>query len=409
MSLTPVSWAVPLVDGVVTNAKLANMAESAIKGRVSSGAGVPEDLSAAQVLTVLGITAAGADLIDDATAADQRATMGVAYGTTGTTVCVGNDSRLSDPRTPTAHDQAWSTITATPTALAGYGITDAQPLDAELTAIAGLVSAANKIPYFTGSGTAVLADLSAFGRTLIAEASSAPARETLGVPGLGTGNTFSQQQVFSDGITVSGSARFIDGVYASGTSTSYDRTVLMGRAGGTSGYNNTITTLALSASRTWSLPDRSDTFAGLKSNTFTEAQIIGTDPGGSELLRVGGGAKVGWSLTAQRLIANDGYVGSVGDVSVSRGDGTGCIFFSATGTRYIYSDGNVFDFSGAPINATSYKVSNTKVVGGQASAIADVSTADATDLTSAIALANANKAKINTILAMLRTHGLIAT
>jgi hypothetical protein len=38
---------------------------------------------------------------------------------------VGNDSRLSDARTPTAHTQAWSTITSTPTTRSGYGITDA--------------------------------------------------------------------------------------------------------------------------------------------------------------------------------------------------------------------------------------------------------------------------------------------
>lgn len=46
------------------------------------------------------------------TAAAARTNLGVAYGTAAGTVCQGNDSRLSDTRTPKAHNQAASTITA---------------------------------------------------------------------------------------------------------------------------------------------------------------------------------------------------------------------------------------------------------------------------------------------------------
>jgi hypothetical protein len=70
-----------------------------------------------------------------------------------------------------------------------------------------------------------------------------------------------------------------------------------------------------------------------------------------------------------------------------------------------------FSLSGDVLLATgkAVKVAGNQVLTNRQTAIADVTTANATDLTTAIALANANKAKINTILAMLRTHGLIAT
>lgn len=63
------------------------------------------------------------------------------------------------PATPASHTQAWSTITSTPTTLAGYGITDAQPLDVDLTAFAGL--ATTGLVARTGAGTVATRSIAA--------------------------------------------------------------------------------------------------------------------------------------------------------------------------------------------------------------------------------------------------------
>ena len=82
---------------------------------------------------------------------------------------------------PAAHTQAWGTITTTPTTLSGYGITDAQSIDADLTAIAGLSTTG--IVARTGAGTAATRTLTGTAnQVIVSNGDGASGNPTLSLP-----------------------------------------------------------------------------------------------------------------------------------------------------------------------------------------------------------------------------------
>lgn len=133
-------------------AQLANSNLTALSGVTAATNALPY-FTGTTTMGTTNLTAFARTLLDDVDAVTSRATLGV-------------DSAVD-----------------TSAALAA-GLATKQPLNATLTSLAAVATAANKLPYFTGTNTVATTDITAFSRTLLDDADAPAARATLG---LGTG------------------------------------------------------------------------------------------------------------------------------------------------------------------------------------------------------------------------------
>lgn len=93
-----------------------------------------------------------------------------------------------------------------PTTLAGYGITDAQPLDDTLTALANTTVANDQLIYSTGNDSFSTTNFTSYSRTLLDDSDSSEARTTLGLGSISTQD--------SDSVSITGGT--LDNVHIDG-------------------------------------------------------------------------------------------------------------------------------------------------------------------------------------------------